>query len=76
MCICLLDKKCECDICGVSFCAGHPVSIPCTGVGKVTRGRAYAVSANLSGTKTAWDAAMLGGPRMGLGLVRNMRTAM
>ena len=76
MCICLLNKKCKCDICGVSFCAGHPVSISGTGAGRATHRRAYAVSAELSDTKTARNVAMFGGLRMGPDFVHNMRTAM
>ena len=76
VCIWLNDKEYVCDTCGVSFRAGHPVSIPGTGAGRVTRGRAYAVSAELSDAKTAQNVAMFGGPRMCPGFVRNMRTAM
>ena len=76
VCIWLNDKEYVCDTCGIVFCAGHPVSIPGTGAGRVTRGRAYAVSAELSDAKTARNVAMFGGPRMGPGFVRNMRTAM
>jgi len=36
-------QKYEYNTCGIAFCAGHPVSIPGTGAGRVTRGRAYAV---------------------------------
>ena len=76
LCIWLCWKTYKCDICGKAFSSGHPVAIPGTGAGRVTRGRAYETSAELSDAKTARTVASYGGPRMGAGFVRNMRTAM
>ena len=76
VCIWLTGKKYECDVCGLEFWSGRPVSIPGTAAGRMTRGRAYEVSAETSDAKTARSVALFGGPSMGPGFVRNMRMVM
>ena len=76
VCIWLTGKKYECDVCGLEFWSGRPVSIPGTAAGRMTRGRAYEVSAEISDAKTARSVALFGGPSMGPGFVRNMRMVM
>lgn len=76
LCIWFIWNTYKCDICGEEFDSGHPVAIPGSGAGRITRGRAYATSAELSDAKTARNVAMYGGPSMEGGFVRNMRTAM
>ena len=76
VCIWLMGKKYVCGVCGLEFCSGRPASIPGTAAGRMTRGRAYEVSAEMSDAKTAQNVALFGGPRMGPGFVRNARMVM